>query len=67
MTVSPLQHGIYTLGFRLPLSDNDLYGDQYRGKYDNYMMGGFGAGNVSTIPAVDAEYLKQVYRKDDYK
>ena len=31
------------------------------------MMGPFGGGQVSTIPAVDTEYLKQVYRKYDYK
>ena len=36
-------------------------------RYDHYMMGAFGGGQVSTIPAVDAEYLKQVYRKYDYK
>ena len=46
---------------------DDLALLEYGDRYINYIMGARGGGQVSTIPALDAEYLKQVYRQYDYK
>ena len=56
---------VHEFGHTFGLDDLEDFTKQ--GRYDNYMMGPFGGGQVSTIPDVDAEYLKQVYRKYDYK